>query len=118
LKDSGDLEILRGTLDLLILKTLSWGPLHGYAIAAGIKRISEECLLVEEGALYPCLHRMQAKEWLNGRWGLAESGRRAKFYELTPIGRKQLVVQTKTWHTYAHAVNTVLRASRMQLLER
>ena len=118
MKKSEELDILRGTLDLLILKTLSWGPLHGYAIATAISRASEASLLVEEGALYPCLHRMEARDWLNARWGTAESGRRAKFYELTNDGRDQLRNQIRTWNAYAEAVAAILRASRLQMFER
>src|ERR1700745_2117459 len=90
-------EILQGTLDLLILKTLTAGPMHGYAIAERIQRCSDDVLVVEEGSLYPCLYRMEEKGWIAAEWGKSENNRRAKFYSLTRAGRKQLEEETAIW---------------------
>ena len=103
---------MRGTLDLLILKTLSWGPLHGYAIVSAIRRQTDHALLVEEGALYPSLYRMEAKKWIVAEWGLSENKRRAKYYDLTPEGRQRLHAEAKTWHSYTEAVTKVLQATQ------
>jgi PadR family transcriptional regulator PadR len=108
-----ELELLRGTLDLLILKTLTWGPLHGYAIASAIRRQTDEALLVEEGALYPALYRMQAKAWIEAEWGLSENNRRAKYYQLTVEGRRHLRSEVKTWKAYASAVAKILQATQL-----
>ncbi|HMG02540.1 MAG TPA: PadR family transcriptional regulator [Edaphobacter sp.] len=107
-----DLDIVRGTLDLLVLKTLSWGPMHGYAIVESIRQQTEDALLVEEGALYPALYRMEAKLWIEAEWGLSENNRRAKFYRLTPEGRRHLRGQMKNWEAYSTAVSRVLQATR------
>lgn len=104
------LDLLRGTLDILILKALTWGPAHGLAIARRIRRESEEVLLVEEGALYPALHRIQRKGWLEAEWGLSDNNRRAKFYRLTGAGRAELARRTRDWHRYAQAVDRLLTA--------
>jgi PadR family transcriptional regulator, regulatory protein PadR len=109
--EKSSLDVVRGTLDVLILKTLSWGPLHGYAITEIILRQTEEALLVEEGALYPALHRMEAKGWIEAEWGLSDNNRRAKFYRLTPDGRRRLREEMQTWAHYAEAVNKVLGAT-------
>jgi len=90
-------ELMPGTLDMLILKTLSGGPMHGYAIAESIERTSEDVLRVEEGALYPALHRLESRGLLAPEWGVSESNRRAKFYRLTPVGRKQLAEEAGYW---------------------
>jgi PadR family transcriptional regulator PadR len=105
------LEVVRGTLDVLILKTLSWGAMHGYAISQSILRQTDEALLVEEGALYPALYRMEARDWLEAEWGLSENNRRAKYYRLTPDGRRRLREEMKTWTHYAEAVGKVLGAT-------
>lgn len=109
--DKSSLDLVRGTLDLLILKSLSWGPLHGYAITSAIRRQTDDALLVEEGTLYPALHRMEAKGWIDAAWGLSENNRRAKYYSLTPEGRRQLRAESKTWQAYAEAVAKVLAAT-------
>ena len=107
--ESSSLDLVRGTLDLMILKTLSWGPpLHGYAISAAIRRSTDEALLVEEGALYPALYRMEAKGWIEAEWGLSENKRRAKYYRLTPDGRRHFREQEKAWHAYAQALAKLL----------
>ena len=99
---------LHGTLDALVLKTLSWGPRHGYAIARWLEDTSGEELVIEEGSLYPSLYRMERKGWIEAEWGTSELGRRAKFYRLTPRGRKQLAAQTAEWSRFASAVSRVL----------
>lgn len=103
-----DLELVRGTLDLLILKTLTWSPMHGYAIAGSIERRTEEAILVEEGALYPALHRLEQRGWVEAEWGRSENNRRAKYYRLTAAGRAELQARTATWERYTRAVGKVL----------
>lgn len=105
------LEFLRGTLDVLILKALMWGPLHGYAISNLIRRQSDEALLLEEGTLYPALWRLESKGLLASEWGLSENNRKAKFYRLTAEGKRQLRSEVKTWEAYAAAVAKVLGAT-------
>jgi transcriptional regulator len=102
------LELLQGTLDVLILKTLSWGPRHGYAVARWLHDTSDDVLRVEEGALYPALHRLEHRGWIESEWGLSENNRRAKYYQLTPQGRQQLRVKSSSWARYAGAVTKVL----------
>jgi len=111
------LELVRGTLDILILKSLIWGPLHGYAITGLIRRHSEDALLVEEGTLYPALWRLESKGLLEAEWGLSENNRKAKFYRLTTEGRRQLRQEVKIWEAYAAAVTKVLGATRPRLPE-
>ena len=106
------LDLVRGTLDLLILKSLLWGPLHGYAVSSNIRRRTGDALLVEEGALYPALHRLEAKGLIEAEWGLSDNNRRAKYYELTPEGRRRLRDESKTWREYAAAVAKVLDATK------
>ncbi|HEX6059684.1 MAG TPA: PadR family transcriptional regulator [Gemmatimonadaceae bacterium] len=105
------LDLLQGTLDVLVLKTLSWGPRHGYAIARWIRQTTDDVLRIEEGALYPALHRMERKGWIESEWGLSENNRRAKFYQLTSRGRQQLRAESATWATYAAAVAKVLQTA-------
>ena len=105
-----DLDLLRGTLDLLILKTLSWGPMHGLAVLRWIEQVTRERLQIEEGALYPALHRMEQKGWLEAEWGYTENNRKAKFYRLTPLGRRQLAAELSKWSRYTEAVGLVLTA--------
>jgi transcriptional regulator len=102
-------ELLQGTLDLLILKTLSRGPLHGYAIVQSIQRRSEEILVVEEGSLYPCLYRMEDKGWIVSHWGKSENNRRAKYYSLTRSGRRQLEEETAIWERVHRAITLILQ---------
>lgn len=104
-------ELLQGTLDLLILKTLTSGPMHGFAIAQSILQRSEDVLVVEEGSLYPCLYRMEAKGWIQAEWGKSENNRRAKYYELTRAGRKQLEEETAIWERVRHAITLVLQTA-------
>ncbi len=105
-----DLELMRGTLDLLILKALSWGPMHGLGVLRWIERATEERLQIEEGALYPALHRMEQRGWLDATWGYTEKNRKAKFYRLTPTGRRQLAAEVSRWSRYAEVVGMVLAA--------
>jgi PadR family transcriptional regulator PadR len=101
------MELLQGTLDGLILKSLSWGPLHGYAAVRWIKGASKEVFQIEEGALYPALHRMEQKGWIESEWGLSSNNRRAKFYQLTRKGRNALEQERTAWVSYAAAVARV-----------
>ena len=102
-------DLLPGTLDMLILKSLSRGDLHGYAIVQFIQGASRDVLKVEEGALYPALHRLEVRGLLRSEWGTSENNRRAKYYRLTPKGRKQLDVETSKWDKLARAIARVLR---------
>lgn len=104
------IDLLQGTLDVLILKALSWGPLHGYAIVRWIGRTTEDVLRIEEGALYPALHRMERRGWIEAEWGISEKNRKAKFYRLTDEGRRALHAESDTWQRYAQAVGKVLHA--------
>ena len=103
------LELLQGTLDLLVLKTLTWGPMHGYAVARTIRDKSGDVFLVEEGALYPALHRLEKQGWIESEWGMSENNRKAKFYQLTAAGQSQLRTELATWRKYAKAVAGVLQ---------
>ena len=105
------LDLLQGTLDLLILRTLTGGPRHGYQIAREIKTSSDEVLQVEEGALYPALHRIEAKGWIEASWGRSENKRRAKFYDLTSDGHDALEAESKSWEDYVAAIARVMAAA-------
>lgn len=113
--DASKLEFLRGTLDVLILKALVWGPLHGYAITNLIRRQSDDVLILEEGTLYPALWRLESKGLLEPEWGLSENNRKAKFYSLTTAGRRHLREEVKTWEAYVTAVAKVLGATQPRL---
>src|SRR6187401_867627 len=102
---------LHGTLDALVLKTLSWGSRHGYAIARWLEETTGNAIQVEEGSLYPALYRMKRKGWIEAEWGMSELGRKAKFYKLTARGRKQLQSETAEWAAFARAVSSVLSPS-------
>jgi PadR family transcriptional regulator, regulatory protein PadR len=104
-------ELLQGTLDILILKALTWGPMHGYAVASWIQRVTDDALRIEEGSLYPALHRLEERELVGAEWGVSENNRRAKFYRLTSAGRAQLRAETQSWIRYAEAVSRVLEAA-------
>ena len=104
------MELPQGTLDLLILKTLGLGPQHGWAISERLQQISSDVLCVRQGSLYPALHRLQRRGWIKGSWGTSENNRRAKYYELTAAGRKQLEVETTSWRRLAAAVGQILEA--------
>ena len=105
-----DLELIRGTLDLLILKALGWKPMHGFAVLHWIEATSRHTLQIEEGALYPALHRMEQKQWLDAEWGYTDQNRKAKFYRLTALGRRQLTAELSRWSRYTEAVGHVLAA--------
>ena len=105
------MDLLQGTLDVLILKALSWGPLHGYAVVRWIGQRTEDALRIEEGALYPALHRMEQRGWIEAEWGVSENNRRAKFYRLTDEGRRQLQSEAESWRRYADAVGKVLQTA-------
>ncbi len=108
---SGSADLLPGTLFLLILRTLSGGPLHGYAIAKRIKEASREGLIVEDGSLYPALNRMLVKGWLASQWGISETNRKARFYRLTPEGRKQLAKEAGEFDRQVRAIQLVMRTA-------
>ena len=101
-------DLLPGTLDMLILKTLTRAPLHGYGIAQAIKQLSDDVLTVEEGSLYPALHRMEQDGWVSAEWGISENNRRARYYRLSAKGRKQLAEEEKNWERLTQAVAHVL----------
>ena len=105
------LNLLPGTLDVLVLKALTWGPRHGYAVARWLEDATGGALQVEEGALYHALHRLEQRGWVTAEWGVSESNRRAKYYTLDPAGRQQLVAQTASWTRYAEAVFAALRTA-------
>jgi len=102
------MDLLQGTLDLLLLRTLSAGPHHGHAIAKHIQRTSEELLQVETGSLYPALHRLEAKGWIAAEWALSDKSKRARYYRLTPLGRRQLEREQSKWHAFARAMGLIL----------
>jgi PadR family transcriptional regulator PadR len=106
-------EFLQGTLDLLILRTLAWGPTHGYGVARWIQEITEDALRIEEGSLYPALHRLEKRRLIKSSWGLSENNRKAKFYELTKLGRDTLASESSSWSAFSDAVGKVL-TSRQQ----
>lgn len=104
-----DPDILQGTLDLLILRTIQHEPMHGWAIARRIQQVSDEVLTVQQGSLYPSLHRLARKGWIEAEWGTSENNRRAKFYSLTDEGRRELETETETWRRFSAAVDHVLQ---------
>ena len=104
-------ELLQGTLDLLILKSLSLGPLHGYGIIQRIRQLSGEMLTVEQGSLYPALYRIEQRGWVGSKWGMNETGRKAKFYTLTKAGRRQLSEEEKSWDLLSLAIAKVRQAT-------
>ena len=104
-------DLVQGTLDLLILKSLALEPLHGWAIAARIRQLSNDVLLVQQGSLYPALHRLEHQGWIAAKWGVSEQNRRAKFYALTRAGRKQLEKESASWERLAAAITLVVRTA-------
>jgi transcriptional regulator len=105
-------ELLHGTLDALVLKTLSWGPRHGYAIARWIEEVTDDALRIEEGSLYPALYRIERRGWIEAEWGLSENNRKVKFYRLTAAGRERLKVEMAQWSRFTTAVSKVLLPSQ------
>ena len=106
------LDLLQGTLDMLILKALTWGPDHGYGVARWIQERTKDALAIEEGSLYPALHRMTRKGWLRAQWGTSENNRRARYYQLTAEGRAQLVEEANAWQQFTYVVGLVMADSR------
>jgi len=109
--DSAELDLLKGTVEVMILKALSWGPMHGFGVARWIRRTTEDVLQVEDSALYPALHRMEHRGLIAADWRLTENNRRAKYYILTTKGRQQLRARVSTWDRYARAVSQVVHAT-------
>ena len=107
--DDPRLELLQGTLDMLVLRTLQWGPQHGHGIGQTIRAQSEDLLKIETGSLYPALHRLEKRGWLKSEWGLSQANQRAKFYRLTPEGKKQLLREESRWAQLVHAIGRVMR---------
>ena len=105
-------DLFTGSLDLLVLKALSWGPMHGYAIGRWIRQSTSDALNIQEGALYPALHRLERKGFLEEEWGLTDTNREAKFYRLTAAGRKQLREELARWRTYSRVMTAALAAAR------
>ena len=103
-------DLLRSSLDLLVLKALTWGPMHGYGISEWIESATDDTLLVEEGTLYPALHRLERRKWVTAEWGVSDNNRRAKYYELTRKGRKRLQEETDGWNRLVAAIGSALAA--------
>jgi PadR family transcriptional regulator PadR len=105
------IDLLQGSLDVIVLKTLSWQPMHGFGIARWIQRVTDDALQVEEGSLYPALYRMENKGWITAEWRLTENNRRAKYYRLTPAGKRQLAESSRSWDTFVDAMTKIMRVS-------
>ena len=108
------IELLQGTLEILILRSLQRGPAHGHALAKHIKQTSEEVFHVETGSLYPALHRLEAKGWVAATWDQSDKGKRARFYRLTPAGRKQLAVEQSKWKSFSRAMSLILKTTNQE----
>ena len=113
-RDRSRVDLLQGTLDLLILRTLLFGPAHGHAIARHIKQTSDELLRIETGSLYPALHRLEGRGWISASWELSDKGKREKYYRLTSAGRKQLSAERTKWETFARAMGLVLKPAEQE----
>jgi PadR family transcriptional regulator, regulatory protein PadR len=105
------IDLPQGTLDLLILRTLALGPQHGWAISERVQQVSSDVLKIQQGSLYPALHRLERRGWIKAKWGTSENNRRAKYYELTPTGKKQLAVEADTWRKLTTAVTQILESA-------
>ena len=110
-----EIDLLRSSLDLLVLKALSWGPMHGYAISEWIESATASLLLLEEGTLYPALHRLERRGWITSEWGVSANNRRAKFYKLTTAGRARFRAEAPLWHRHAEAIAVALRRTSPEL---
>lgn len=108
------IELLQGTLDMLILQALAWGTMHGYGIAQAIRLKSDEVLTVETGSLYPALHRLERQRWVESEWGVTESKQRAKFYRITDLGREQLLSDHARWQQMVRAIATIMQPNDLQ----
>jgi PadR family transcriptional regulator PadR len=108
------IELLKGTLDILVLKTLAWGPMHGYGIARWMQHVTDDALQLEEGTLYPALYRLENKRLIEAQWAITENNRRAKYYRITATGRKQLAIETAEWGRLVDVVSKVMNAARPQ----
>ena len=108
---SGPMDLLQGTLDVLVLRTLAWGTMHGYAVSRWIRQRTDDVLQVEDAALYQALHRLERRGLVKSEWGVSENNRRAKYYELTAAGRRELVAEADRWDRYTAAVSRVLRTA-------
>ncbi len=106
-----NIDLLQGTLDLLILRTLAPGPMHGWGISQRIQQISKDVLQVQQGSLYPALYRLEQRGWIRAKWGSSENNRKAKYYELTKVGQKQLIVETANWEKLSAAVADILQTA-------
>jgi len=106
-----DIDVMQGTLDLILLKALSWGTMHGYGVSRWVRQATDGELQLEEGALYPALHRLEQRGWVESEWGVSENNRRAKFYFLTSAGRRQLRTEAAAWQRYATLLTRMLTAS-------
>jgi PadR family transcriptional regulator, regulatory protein PadR len=104
------IDLLQGTLDMLILKSLTWGPMHGYEVTRWLEQMTDRALQVEEGSLYPALHRMAKRGWVKSQWGVSDNNRRAKYYTLTAAGRQQLQREAKSWEVFTGVVSRVMAA--------
>ena len=102
-------DLLHGTLDMLILKALTRGPMHGYAVVRWIQQITDDALRIEEGSLYPALHRLEKRRWISASWGLSDNNRKAKYYKLTALGRKQLAAELSGWQRLTEAITKVMQ---------
>ena len=108
---NGRIDLPQGTLDLLILRTLALGPQHGWAISERVQQVSSDVLQIQQGSLYPALHRLERRGWIKPNWGVSDNNRRAKFYELTAAGKKQLTVETESWRKLTVAVTQILESA-------
>jgi PadR family transcriptional regulator, regulatory protein PadR len=104
------IDLMQGTLDMLVLKALTWGAMHGYGVARWLQQRTDDALLVEEGSLYPALHRLAKRGWIEAEWGVSENNRRAKYYTLTPAGRAQLRAEAQTWARLTTAIGKVMES--------
>ncbi|HXE59078.1 MAG TPA: PadR family transcriptional regulator [Gemmatimonadaceae bacterium] len=114
--DAHTVELLQGTLDVLVLKALSWGPAHGYSVARWLQDVTDDALRVEEGSLYPALHRLEKRGFVDASWGLSENNRKAKYYRITVRGRQQLRLEATSWSAFALAVGKVLTSTKRPAL--